>query len=210
MIRPRTIAENGSTSIGGNNSGTITNVAIGDGANVELHFDGEAAHRLPSHLGNVIAHLASFGELAKSTDKRSLPPEVADKLSYNDLPPRHPVISAWTRHSLILERAYQGAEQQNPEARYLVLQRAGAVYQEELINMALDEKVPMSNLSDFARGRAFKLIAAVTERLLMDYRISITSALIELEAVRLSISLIVADAVIECEVLERPNHAIAP
>lgn len=210
MIGPKASASNGGTAVGGNNSGTITNITVGDGSTVDLCLEAEVARKLPSHLGALIAQLAFKGGLtASSTQTRPLPPEVADKLSHNQLPSRHPIIRDWTRHSLALERAYHGVEQQNADARYLVRQRAGAVYEEELLKAAKDSNIPEAELSEFARQNAITLVQAVTDRLLIDYRTSKTG-LVEDEFARLAVSLVVADAVVECEVLEKPGHATAP
>ncbi|MBI5861031.1 MAG: hypothetical protein HZB64_02445 [Rhodocyclales bacterium] len=210
MIGPKASAGDGSTAVGGNNNGTITNLTVGDGSTVALHLEAELARKLPSHLGAFIAQLAFKGGLtASSTQMRPLPPEVADKLRHNQLPVRHPIIRDWIRHSLALERAYHGVEQQNADARYLVRQRAGAVYEEELLKAAQDSKIPEAEISEFARHHAIMLVQAVTDRLLVDYRASKTG-LVEEEIARLAVSLVVADAVVECEVLEKPSHATAP
>ena len=58
-------------------------------------------------------------------ESRQERPEIEAKLKHNKLPKRHKIINAWTRHSLALERAYHGVEQQNAAARYLVRLRAG-------------------------------------------------------------------------------------
>jgi hypothetical protein len=210
MIGPEESTNDGSTSVGGDNSGSITNIKVGDGSTVDLHFEAEVARKLPSHLGALIALLARERNLtAAPANTRKLTPEVVDKLRYNQLPVRHPIIRDWTRHSLALERAYHGVEQQNADARYLVRQRAGAVYEEELLKAAEPCKIPETELSDFARGNAVLLVSMVTDRLLDDYRASKTG-LVEEEIARLAVSLVVADAVVECEVLEKPNHAPAP
>lgn len=210
MIGPKASAKGGSTAIGGDNSGTINNISVGDGSTVSLHLEAEVARKLPSHLGELIARLASQSALdAVLPQTRELPPEVVDKLRHNQLPVRHPIIRDWTRHSLALERAYHGIEQQNADARYLVRQRAGAIYEEELIKAAQRFDIPEPGLSDFARQNAVMLVSAVTDRLLGDYCTS-KASLVEAEIARLAVSLVVADAVVECEVLERPPHATTP
>lgn len=210
MTASKASAEDSSTAVAGDNSGTIANITVGDGSTVDLHLEAEVARKLPSHLGAVIAQLACASDLAvASTNARELPPEVAEKLHHNQLPTRHPIIRDWTRHSLALERVYHGVEQQNADARYLVRQRAGAVYEEELLKAASNDKIPETALSAYARQNAVMLVNAVTERLLVDYRAS-KADFVEAEIARLAVSLVVADAVVECEVLEKPSHASAP
>ena len=145
----------------------------------------------------------------EAAQKQKIPPEVAEKLRHNQLPERHPIIRDWTRHSLSLERAYHGVEQQNADARYLVRQRAGTVYEEELLKAAEIAKIPEEMLSDYVRNNASTLVKSVTDRLLDDYRAPKTGA-VEEEIARLAVSLVVADAVVECEVLEKPDDAPTP
>lgn len=210
MIGPKASAKDGSTAVGGDNTGTIANINVGNGSTVDVHLDAEVARKLPSHLGALIALLARQGGFAVgAAQTRQLPPEVTEKLRHNQLPTRHPIIRDWTRHSLSLERAYHGVEQQNADARYLVRQRAGAVYEEELLRAAEAAKIPEDKLSDYVRQNAVTLVKAVTDRLLDDYRASKAGA-VEEEIARLAVSLVVADAVVECEVLEKPDHALAP
>ena len=210
MIGPKASAKGGSTSVGGDNCGNITNINVGDGSLVSLRVEAEVERNLPSHLGALISLFAREGGLQASAAKNlKLAPEVTDKLRYNNLPDRHPIIQVWLRHSQALERAYLGVEQQNPDARYLVKLRAGTVYGEELLKGAKLAGILADGLVNFARQNAVNLVTAVSDRLFIEY----TSALAEpvaAEVARLAVSLVVADAVIECEVLEKPDHAAAP
>jgi hypothetical protein len=58
----------------------------------------------------------------------------------------------------------------------------------------------------YVKANAATLVDLVVQRLLGDYKFS-EGAKVQLETAHLAISLIVADAVIECEVLERPPDA---
>lgn len=210
MIGPKASAKDGSTSVGRDNRGNITNINTGDGSLVSLRYEAEVQRGLPSHLGALIALFSEKGGLsAEAAKRRQLPPEVVDKLRYNNLPDRHPIIEGWVRHSLTLERSYLGVEQQNPDARYLVKQRAGMVYAEELLKASESQGINQEGLCDFARKNAVKLVTAVTDRLFDEYCASRTEP-VENEVARLAVSLVVADAVLECEVLEKPDHATAP
>jgi hypothetical protein len=210
MIGSKASATGGSTSVGGDNLGTITNISMGEGSVLSVSHEAEVQRGLPSHLGAIIALFAQGGSLAaEATTRRQLPPEVADKLRHNNLPTRHPIIEGWIRHSLSLERTYLGVEQQNPDARYLVKQRAGMVYGEELLKAAESQGILHEELCGFARQNAVALVTAVTDRLFAEYCASQAQP-VEMEVARLAVSLIVADAVLECEVLERPDHVAAP
>lgn len=210
MIGPKATSRDGSTSVGGDNEGSIVNVNAGDGSTIDVRIENEIARKLPSHLGAVIVLFAKQGlASAANTQRRELPPEVIDKIKYNNLPENHRIFRDWARHSIVLERSYHGIEQQNPDARYLVRRKAGAVYEEERLAACSAASVPEDQHCEYARKNAAVLVKAVTDRLLIDYRCSKTG-LVEEEVAHLAVSLVVADAVVECEVLEKPDHATAP
>ena len=61
---------------------------------------------------------------------------------------------------------------------------------------------------DFARSHAVPLVMAVVASLLADFSAG-SAAHVMQETAHLAVCLIVADAVIECEVLERPADVVA-
>jgi len=208
MIRPKVSAEDGSVAIGGDNSAPIINVAASDGSTVNVNVERQIARELPSFLANVIVlfsqqSLSKYGVGAR----RELPPEVVKKVEYNNLPNDHHVLRDYRRHCLVLEMAYRGAEQQNDDSRYLVRRRAAIAYQSKLDTTSKSASIPITEKSTFARNNATMLVEAVIDQLLLDYKSS-KAILVEQETAHLAISLVVADAVVECEVLERPQNAI--
>src|SRR5690349_19714659 len=112
-------ADQGSTSVGGDNLGSIINAT--DGATVNVTLSPGVAQELPSFLGGLIAFFSQqrLGDYGLG-ERRDLPPEVITKVKYNNLPQDHVVLVDYRRHSLVLEKAYHGVEQQNSDARYLV------------------------------------------------------------------------------------------
>jgi hypothetical protein len=105
-----------------------------------------------------------------------------------------------------LEKAYLGVEQQNADARYLVRRKARIVYAEYVQATWAEESTPNAGKIEFVRKNAVAIVGAVVKSLLEDYKAS-KEIKVEQETAHLAISLIVADAVIECEVLERPLDA---
>lgn len=208
MIGPKASSRDGSTAVGGGNEGNIVNVNAGDGSNIDIRIEDEIARKLPSHLGAVIVFFAKQEGLAslEGAKCRELPPEVVDKIKFNNLPKDHRIFRDWARHSIVLERSYHGVEQQNADARYLVRRKAGSIYEDELLKACSAASVPQDQHRQYARSNAAALVKAVIDCLLMDYRRS-RAGLVEEEVAHLAISLVVADAVVECEVLEKPDHA---
>lgn len=203
MIGPKVSADGGSVSVGGSNTAPIVNA----GAGSQVIFNAaELGSSLPSFLGKVIAFFSqqSLSEYGQGP-RRDLPPEVTTKVEYNNLPPNHRVLIDYRRHAHILEKSYHGSEQRNDDARYLVRRRAAVAYNAEL-NAAIKESGQEMSASEFARQNAAMLVEAVIARLLKEYTASEKLA-VESEIAHLAVCVVVADAVIECEVLERPPHA---
>lgn len=211
MTDSKITAKHGSIAVGGDAHGPVVNVNAGDGSPVNILIERQTARELPSFLGSVIALFAqqSLADYGRG-DRRSFPPEVIDKIKYNDLPEEHRVLVDYKRHSLVLERCYHGVEQQNADARYLVRRRARVAYDKELEAACKAAAVPNSERSTFARMHAAALVDSVVTSLLSEFKSTALSAsLVAQETADLAICLVVADAVVECEVLERPPNATA-
>jgi hypothetical protein len=202
---PKVSADGNSTAVGGDNSGVIVNNA---GGTLNLNFTPDVARQLPSFLAQVITFF-SQQSLAEydAGPRRELPPEAILKVEYNNLPSTHPVLTDYRSYSLVLETAYHGVEQQNADAHRLVRRKAGVVYKSQLQAACTAASIPNDNQATFATQHAAALIEGVINQLLNEYAQSKTSVHVESEIAHLAISLIVADAIVECDVLERPLHA---
>jgi hypothetical protein len=207
MIEPKASAKDKSVAVGGDVNAPVVNASADHGSFLIVNVDQQIARELPSHLGSVIAHFSrqSLSEYGRG-GRRPLPAEVKDKVKYNDLPETYRALSDYCQHSLLLEKAYQGAEQQNADAHYLVRRWAGTVYDSQLEAACKQNSITTSQRLAFVRANATSLVDSVIERLLGDYKSS-QCVKVEQETAHLAISLIVAEAVIECEVLERPPNA---
>lgn len=205
--RPAVTANGGSVAVGGDNSGVIINAT--GGTQINLFVEQQVNRELPSYLSKVVVSLSSDLVSYGVEAKRELPPEVADKLRYNDFPPRHTIITDYAKHVSFLDAAYRGVEQNNGDARRMVRRRAASVYQEALLALCESEKVHHSKAQDLARQHAVKLVRTVISTLRNESEATSLAAGVMRETADLAISLIVADAVIECEVLERPDDATA-
>lgn len=209
MTEPKATSTDGSTAVGGDNSAPIVNVNASDASIVSVQIEHRVALELPSFLGAVIVLFSrqSLSEYGRG-ERRPLPAEVVEKVNYNNLPPDHRVLKDYYLHGQVLEGAYHGVEQQNADARYLVRRRAGITYDSQLASALERASKPPSERIAFVRDNAAILVDAVIERLLKEYASS-EAIKVEQEIAHLAISLIVADAVVECEVLERPTNALA-
>ena len=108
----------------------------------------------------------------------------------------------------VLEATYRGVEQRNDDARRLVRRRAAVAYAQQLHDLCTTNGIKHSQAHAFARGHAVSLVMAVVAALLADFAAENVPHVMQ-ETAHLAVCLIVADAVIECEVLERPADAVA-
>jgi hypothetical protein len=204
MIGPKVSAEDGSTAIGGNVHAPVVNVNAAVGSTVNVSLEQKIIQELPSFLGRVIV-IFSRQSLAKygRGRQRALSVEVSEKVAYNKLSDDHPVLIDYRRYSLVLEESYLGVEQQNADARYLVRRKAAIAYQLLVREGCKQNSIPSAHKIEYVKANADGIVENVITRLLEDYKAS-NDLKVEQETAHLAISLIVADAVVECEVLERP------
>lgn len=207
MIGKKISAEDGSVAVGGNNNGDIVNVKIESGGVLHLHSGVSAERSLATYLGEVIAVVAqqSLSEYGHSF-QRDVSNEVQDKLDFNHITLEDRIVQSYRRYYFMLDRAYKGVEQTNNDARVLVRLRAGSIYDTELTKACKEAGVDGSGRIAFSRKNAHLLMNAVKAQLVRDFN-SMRTTPIEPTWVDLAVSLLVADAVAECDVLERaPTH----
>lgn len=204
LLEASVVASTGSVAVAGDNLGSILNVNAQSVTIVERQI----ARELPSYLAKVVARFSEDLSEYNSGPKRSLPPEVSVKLAYNDFPPAHHIITDYSKYSNVLEATYRGVEQCNDDARRLVRRRAAVAYAEQLNKLCTAHSVKHAQAHGFARSNAVPLVMAVVAVLLVDFSAG-SAAHVMQETAHLAVCLIVADAVIECEVLERPVDAVA-
>ncbi|HVY06236.1 MAG TPA: hypothetical protein VHB46_09690 [Burkholderiales bacterium] len=198
-------ASAGSIAIGESNTAPIINV---NATNLIISEEQRIARELPSYLSRVVAKFSEDLSEYAAGPKRTLPPEVNIKLVYNDFPPSHHIITDYSKYLNILEATYRGIEQRNDDARRLVRRRAAVAYARQLQDLCATNGIGHAHAHDFARSHAVPLVMAVVGDLLADFTTGSAPQVMQ-ETAHLAVCLIVADAVIECEVLERPADAIA-
>lgn len=208
MIGKQVSADAGSTAIGGDNNGNIINV--GSGATVHVHNSVDVERSLGTYLGTVISVIAQqrLSEYGHSY-QRNVTTEVQDKLDFNYITLDDRLIQIYRKYYFLLDRAYKGVEQSNNDVRVLVRLRAGSIYSSELTNACKAAGIPPSQRVDYSRANAHGLIEAVKQQMIKDVQSS-QAAIVDPTWIDLALSLLVADAVAECDVLERaPNVAAA-
>lgn len=208
MASNNVTAKGGSIGVGGDNNGDILNISAEKNAVVNVNVQRAVERRLPSLLGKLIVVFAEE-RLSDYADQRpqEVPPEVDEKLKFNDISD-HRLVREYIKYVAVLEKAYKGAEQRNSDARVLVRRKAGVAYTDILDSHCTAESIPTEQRKAYARKHSASLVAQVIDALLKGYGAS-ASGEIEEEIAHLAVSLVVAEAIFDCEVLERPTNAAA-
>lgn len=193
-------ADDSSIALGGDNSGIVLNAP-----NSTIVFNSPIAieRTLSTHLGTVISviaeqQLSEYG----SGIKREITSEVKDKLEFNYIDLDDQLFRKYTTYYHLLDKAYKGVEQSNADVRFLVLLSAGSIYSRVLTESCTLNNIAPQNRIQHSRDHAHQLIEAVKAQLIQDVHRSQASD-IDPAIVDLAVSLLVADAVAECEVLEK-------
>jgi hypothetical protein len=208
-MSPDTVkSSDGSTAIGGDVTAPVVNVNSGDRSQVQITINQEIQRKLSTLLGSVIVFFAEMSLNEYGMGRRTtLPPEVSYKLKHNAFE-NSQIMEDWTMHSLDLERAYAGVEQQNPDVRYLVHRKARYAYANLVEHLPKEDGQSRPRL-DYVRQHAKEIVQGVVGQLMLEYEQS-NDKKVQQEPADLAISLVVADALIACDVLEGATDAITP
>ena len=199
----------GSVNIGGDNDGLILNTTATNGSTVNIAINGQHYRRLPSYLGKFIVYFSQQELSAYARGpRRQFPPEVSVKVQHNNLSESCQLLRIYSQFVSLLESSYAGVEKHNADARYLVRLKSANAYQNALLDLCSSESIDPGQKHAFAVTRSEQLVQRVISLLLSDYTFSAEQG-VEQETALLAIHLIVADAFVECEVLERPRDAVA-
>ena len=209
MIGKKVSAEDGSVAIGRDNNGIITNITIEAGAAFHLVESVNTNRSLGTYLGKVISFVAeqSLSEYGHSY-QRLVTNEVQDKLDFNHISQEDLIVRNYRKYYYLLDRAYKGVEQSNNDARVLVRLRAGSIYADELTKSCTLANIPATKRIEFSTQNAHSLMEAVKRQLVQEFNDS-QAMPVEPTWVDLAVSLLVADAVAECEVLEKEHKNVA-
>jgi hypothetical protein len=203
MILKGVTAEDNSVAIGRDNNGTVINAP---GATFQLQLPIASERSLSTYLGTIINVIADqqLSEYGHSY-QRNVTAEVKDKLDFNYITLSDHLIRTYTRYFHILDMAYKGVEQSNNDVRVLVRFSAGSIYSRALTSACDKAGVLASQRIEYSRNHAHSLIEAVKKQMIEDVKKS-QAAEIDPTWVDLAVSLLIADAVVECDVLEKnPN-----
>lgn len=197
MIGGQSTADNGSVAVNGPNQGTIYNIQ-------GLHLPAEKQQLMSKYLGVMVAQI-SLHQLSEYEcgPGEELGPEVADKLQHNYLSNNDPIVRLYSKYYRLLMKAYAGAEQVAADTRFLIKNRAGSIYSDELAKLCAERSIPGSARREFARDHAYLIIERVKQRMI-DEHLPSNEVDRDIAVVDMAASLLVADAIAVCAVLDKP------
>jgi len=170
MLGKKISAETGSVALGGDNNGTIQNVTVAAGGVLHLNGGVRADRLLGTYLGKVISFIAqqNLNEYGHEYI-REYKNEIIEKFEFNHICLDDRLIQSYTKYSFALDRAYQGVEQTNNDARVLVRLQAGSIYEAELSLICAEKNISSANRRDFSRNNSHWLVTAVKTKLARDF-----------------------------------------
>ncbi len=139
-------------------------------------------------------------------EKRSLPPDIDEKLSFNNvLTYRFLIESNYSENAYYLENAYESLNTETPGQKKIFLSYINSIYLKVLGD--LFQKEPTISKKQLINKYADTIISNVISALLLSVssnskEISHLSA----ESINLNIITIVCHAFVDCKVLENPNN----
>ena len=160
----------------------------------------------PSDINHIVLSLYnSIADDTTVTNKRSVPPEIEEKINYNNVLVYKPLIeSNFSENGFFLDEAYNALDYETPGRRKLFLSYINTQYLLVLGQIMNEKDIKEKMLA--IESNADTIITKIIDILLI--RISKNSSLIEhlsQESITNCVISIVCHAFVDCKVLENPN-----
>lgn len=189
--------------LGLNNKQEITKIVVDDKYIQQLI----SLPNNPNDLNKLVLHIYN-GIIDNDTqyEKRSLPPDIDEKLSFNNvLMYRFLIESNYSENAYYLENAYSALNSETPGQKKVFLNYINSIYLKVLGD--LYQKNSKMSKNELINKFADTIISDVISSLLISVsanskNISHLSA----ESINLNIITIVCHAFVDCKVLENPNN----
>lgn len=161
----------------------------------------------PSDLNRLVLHIYD-GILGNDSqyEKRSLPPDIEQKLEFNNVNTyRFLIESNYSENAFYLENAYQALDSEIPGRKKVFLNYINFLYLESLGNIAKENK-GMTKM-EIINTYADTIISNVISSLMIKVSTN-TNEIKHLssESINYNIVTIVCHAFVDCKVLENPNN----
>jgi len=160
----------------------------------------------PSDVNQIVLSLYNaITSDASSTESRALPPEIEEKINFNNVVTYRPLIETnFSENGFYLDSAYESLDFDTPGRKKIFLGFINSLYLTTLGEYLM--KSPAIDKLEVIRNNADNIIVKVINTLLL--RIANNSNTIEhisSESVEYNVIAIVCHAFVDCKVLENPN-----
>ena len=161
----------------------------------------------PSEVNQIVLSLYNaISEDTTTNERRNLPPEIEEKISFNNVVAYRPLIEAnFSENGFYLDAAYEALDSDIPGRKKLFLGFINNLYLSILGEHI--QKNPTASEIETIRSGADSILAEVINRLLL--RISSNTKTIEhipSESIESIIISIACHAFVDCKILENPNN----
>lgn len=161
----------------------------------------------PSDVNYIVLSLYnSIIEDDKPIGKRNLPPEIEEKMNFNNLIKYRPLVeNNFSENGFYLDTAYNSLDSDTPGRKRMLLNYINMVYL-EVLGEYIQKESQKSKL-EVIRANADNIIVEIINRLLI--RVASNADDIEhipSESLEYNIIAIVCHAFVDCKILETPNN----
>lgn len=161
----------------------------------------------PSDLNKLVLHIYDgIIDNDNQYEKRNLPPEIEEKLDFNNVQHYRYLIEAnYSENAYYLEKAYDSLNNETPGRKKIFLNFINSLYLQELGKLKNEHK--KLNKLELIEKFADTIISNVVSALLLSIaNDSKDISHLNKESVILNVFTIVCHAFVDCKVLENPNN----
>jgi len=161
----------------------------------------------PSDVNHVVLTIFNtINEDDNATDKRNLPPEIEEKINFNNVVAYRPLIeNNYSENGFYIDTAYEALDSDTPGRRKTFMRYLNLLYL-TVLGEHLKKQAPLGKL-EVIRANADNIIVEIINSLLL--RIASNGKAIEhisSESIEYNVIAIVCHAFVDCKVLENPNN----
>jgi len=162
----------------------------------------------PSDVNHVVLTLFNIinKEVDNATEKRCLPPEIEEKINFNNVVAYRPLIeNNYSENGFYLDTAYEALDSDTPGRRKTFMRYLNLLYL-TVLGEHLKKQAPLGKI-EIIRANADNIIVEIINSLLL--RIASNGKVIEhisSESIEYNVIAIVCHAFVDCKVLENPNN----
>ncbi len=162
-------------------------------------------------LSSLLSEIVTTLSVAASTQKLveinlELPPKISLKIEHNQLNRNKSIINDFLCYGHMLEASLVSAEKYNPNIRFFLYKNIGEEYQLIRDNL-FSTQTEYSDVLKFVQKNADLIIDVLINKLLKEFKTD-NKKTIYVETTKFALGLAIADSIMECKTLEKPEHAI--